>query len=114
VTDTTLETPESNRVCFDGTWTVNIATPIGKQQVVFWICSRAGCLEGTATQGSETVPFLDAVADGPRLTWSQRVTKPLRLTIAFDVRVDGDSMSGVAKAGVFPASKLEGRRTGAT
>jgi hypothetical protein len=43
-----------------------------------------------------------------RLTWRQAVTKPLRLNLAFDVTVEGDTLSGVSKAGRLPA--VTGRR----
>jgi hypothetical protein len=93
-----------------GTWTVIISTPIGKQHVTLRISEQGGGLAGTATQGAETVPFIDTTWDGDRLRWSQDVTKPMRLHIKFDVNVSGDEMTGTAKAGVFPASKLEGKR----
>lgn len=95
---------------FDGTWQVIIATPLGKQSVVFEITSANGAIRGTATQGDETVNFDDPVADGKQLTWSQSVTKPLRLRLKFEVTVEGNQMTGTAKAGMFPASTLTGER----
>jgi hypothetical protein len=89
---------------------VTISTPIGKQHVTIRIFEREGRFEGTATQGAETVPIIDATWEGSRLTWSQLVTRPLKLNIKFDVSVMGDKMTGTAKAGVFPASKVEGTR----
>ena len=50
------------------------------------------------------------VRDGNRLTWSQTVTKPMRLSLAFAVTVDGDRMIGSAKAGALPASTVSGER----
>jgi hypothetical protein len=94
----------------EGTWNVTISTPIGAQHVVLRVRERAGAIEGTATQGAETVPMLDAVLEGARFRWSQRVTKPLKLDLRFEVQLDGDRMTGTAKAGIFPASKLEGTR----
>ncbi len=44
------------------------------------------------------------------LTWLQNVTKPLRLSLKFEVVVRGDEMSGTAKAGLLPASRLTGVR----
>lgn len=93
-----------------GTWQVTISTPIGKQYVTFQIVERSGTLAGTATGGSETVPLIDVTREGARLRWRQAVTKPMKLNIAFDVVITGDEMVGSAKAGVFPASKLEGKR----
>ena len=97
-------------VNFEGTWNVTIATPIGKQRVVLAIESDNGQLRGRATQGDETVSFEDVVADGDRLRWTQHVTKPLRLTVRFDVRVEAHTLSGTAKAGLFPSSPVTGER----
>jgi len=47
------------------------------------------------------VEFLDAVAEGNKLTWTQVVTTPMKLTLKFDVDVDGDAMTGTSKAGSF-------------
>jgi hypothetical protein len=95
---------------FDGTWNITIATPIGKQSVVLEISTHDGNVRGTARQGEEVVPFIDPVVDGDRLTWTQDVTRPLRLRLKFDVTVDGATMTGTAKAGVLPASRLTGAR----
>ncbi len=93
-----------------GTWAVVIATPIGKQHVSLRISQDAGKLGGTATLGAETVPLLGLELEGNRLTWSQNVTRPLKLTLRFEVTFDEVRMTGTAKAGVLPSSSLEGRR----
>lgn len=98
---------------FAGTWDVTIATPIGNMAVVFEITESDGKIQGTATSDAETVEFVDSLADGNRLTWSQDVTTPMKLTLKFDVTVDGDSMTGTSKAGIFPASHLTGSRRSA-
>jgi len=90
---------------------VTIDTLIGKMTVVFDITEVDGTIHGTARSDSETVEFLDAVAEGNKLTWTQVVTTPMKLTLKFDVDVDGDAMTGTSKAGSFPASKVFGSRT---
>jgi hypothetical protein len=99
---------------FAGSWDVTIDTLIGKMEVVFDITEQDGVIHGTARSDAETVDFLDAAADGNRLTWSQAVTTPMRLTLKFEVTVEGDSMTGTSKAGMFPASKVYGSRSSAT
>jgi hypothetical protein len=37
----------------------------------------------------------------------------MKLKLKFAVTVDGDTMVGTSKAGIFPASKLQGTRTSA-
>jgi hypothetical protein len=98
---------------FAGSWDVTIDTLIGKIAVVFDITEQDGEIHGVARSDAETVDFLDAVADGNRLTWSQMVTTPMRLTLKFDVDVEGDTMTGTSKAGAFPASKVYGSRSSA-
>ena len=101
-------------ILFDGTWNVVIATPIGRQHVVLEISTRDGTVRGTATRGSEVVPFIAPVLDGNRLTWTQHVTKPLRLSLTFDVTVEGSTMAGTAKAGILPSSRVTGERQAVT
>lgn len=96
---------------FAGVWDVTLDTMIGKMEVVFDITEEGGAITGTARSDAETVDFVDAVADGDRLTWSQNVTTPMRLTLKFDVTVDGDTMTGTSKAGILPAAKVNGRRS---
>lgn len=44
------------------------------------------------------------------MTWQQRITKPMRLNLTFDVLLDGDTMTGTSKAGRLPSSGVTGRR----
>jgi hypothetical protein len=95
---------------FAGTWNVVIDTPIGKMDATFNISEDGGVIGGTASSGDEVVDIRNAVAEGNRLTWQQDVAKPMKLTLKFDVTVDGDSMTGTSKAAIFPAAKLSGSR----
>lgn len=103
------ETSEHAAV-FDGKWAVTISTPIGKQNVTFQISTKDGLIRGTATQSEDVTEFINPSVKGNRLTWSQRVTKPMALNLKFDVTVNGNAMMGVAKAGLLPSSKVEGTR----
>jgi hypothetical protein len=98
---------------FAGVWNVDLHTAIGTMDVVFDITDQDGVILGTAATDKETVEFIDAVADGNRLTWTQKVATPMKLTLKFEVDVEGDTMTGTAKAGILPASKLQGTRTSA-
>lgn len=95
---------------FTGTWNVTLDTLIGKMEVVFEITEDNGVLSGVATSDAEAVAFANIVANGDQLTWSQDVTTPMKLTLKFDVNVDGDVMTGTSKPGIFPASKVNGLR----
>ncbi|OBG37365.1 hypothetical protein A5672_18285 [Mycobacterium alsense] len=98
----------------DGDWDVAIKTPLGTLAVRYAFAETADGLAGTATYRGETVPLCDltsaSAAGGTRLTWRQSVTKPMRLNLAFDVVVDGDSMTGHSRAGRLPRSAVSGIR----
>jgi hypothetical protein len=67
-------------------------------------------VHGTATQGDEVVEFIDPFIENEQLVWLQLVTKPMKLRLKFEVTVEGDHMSGTAKAGMLPTSKVTGER----
>ncbi|KAA0935538.1 hypothetical protein [Streptomyces apricus] len=94
----------------EGTWDLSVSTPIGTIDVVVRLLRRDGVLTGTARGAQEEVPLRDVLLEGDRLTWKQAVTKPLRLNLAFAVTVTGDTLTGTARAGRLPASKVTGRR----
>ncbi|UFQ13599.1 MULTISPECIES: hypothetical protein [Streptomyces] len=94
----------------EGTWDLSISTPIGRIKAVTEFRRKDGVLVGTAHAAGEEVPLSDVVLDVDRLTWRQATTKPMRLNLAFAVTIDGDTLTGVSKAGRLPASKVTGER----
>lgn len=95
---------------FVGEWEMTLSTPIGKLLVSLKLFSEDGRLYGTAKQGDDVASLENLVIEGDRLKWSMLSTKPMRLNLKFSVAVHGDRMSGEAKAGMLPASKLVGHR----
>jgi hypothetical protein len=85
-------------------------TPIGEMTATFDIHEDNGTITGSSSNGKETVEILNAVADGSKLTWNMKVTNPMKLTLKFDVDVEGDSMTGTSKAGILPSSKVVATR----
>jgi len=95
---------------FEGIWDTTIATPVGRLQIKLSIHTHGGLIQGTATQGDETVEFINPRIHNHKLVWSLRITKPMRLNLKFEVSTDGERIDGVAKAGILPASRLNGHR----
>lgn len=114
--DETIDLPtlQSMKVGLDnpfvGEWDVTLSTPIGKLSVLLNLFTEDGRLQGTAKQGDDVAFLKNMVVEGNRLTWSMLSTKPMRLNLKFTVSVNGNLMSGEAKAGMLPASKLVGYR----
>ncbi|PJN89093.1 DJ-1/PfpI family protein [Bacillus sp. mrc49] len=95
---------------FVGEWDTTLSTPIGKLSVLLNLSSEDGRFYGTAKQGDDVTTLENLIIEGDRLKWSMLSTKPMRLNLKFAVSVNGDSMSGEAKAGMLPSSKLVGHR----
>jgi len=97
-----------------GTWSLTIATPIGRLPVTLVLGYESGVLTGAATGRDETVPLTDiaAVAEpgGVRLTWRQVISRPMRLNLSFAVLVSGAAMAGYSRAGRLPRSAVTGVR----
>lgn len=93
-----------------GEWDVMIKTPIGSLQILYTFTDDSGALTGTATGKGETVPLHHISVAAQRVTWSQSVTKPMRLNLDFDVDVQGDRLTGHSKAGRLPRSAVTGVR----
>jgi hypothetical protein len=94
----------------EGTWDLSISTPIGTIKAVVDIKSHAGTLAGTAQGAGEEVPLRDVALNDGQLTWTQAITKPMRLNLAFAMTVSGDTMTGTSRAGRLPAAKVTGQR----
>jgi len=67
-------------VLFDGFDPLDVIGP-------YEVLHAGGHLGGSARSAAETVPLQDVVLDGDHLTWSQAITRPMRLRLAFDVTV---------------------------
>jgi hypothetical protein len=97
----------------EGTWHLVISTPIGKQRADLELSTKDGALCGVARDQAhaQEVELTNLALNGDRLTWAQSITRPMRLNLTFDVTVTGDVMTGTAKAGRLPSSKVTGHRT---
>jgi carbon-monoxide dehydrogenase large subunit len=58
-------------------------------------------------QGSQE---FDGTVSGNTLKWDLKVTKPMSLTLKYDVKIEGDRLGGRVKMGFFGTAKLTGER----
>jgi hypothetical protein len=96
----------------EGTWHLVIDTPIGKQRAELELSTVDNVWHGVARDQryGDEVPLTGIVVDGNRLTWAQSINRPMRLNLTFDVTVEGDLLTGRAKAGRLPRAKVTGHR----
>jgi carbon-monoxide dehydrogenase large subunit len=93
----------------DGLWKMILSTPMGPQQFTARFVTVGKVLRGTLDSDMGSQDFEGSI-DGNRLNWSMKVTKPMPLTLKYDLQIDGDRLSGKAKMGMFGTAKLTGER----
>jgi hypothetical protein len=95
-----------------GIWNLSIATPLGEQKVELELV-QAGPDEISGVSRNELegeLPLQDPVLKDNRLTWKTTITRPIKVTATMQLTFTGDTATGTARAGVFPAAKITGRR----
>ncbi|WP_137844617.1 hypothetical protein [Microbacterium sp. 2FI] len=92
-----------------GTWNVEMKSPFGNQafDLTFAEDPATGTMSGP--QGQMQVDNL-VFDDDDTVTFTVDVAKPMKLHIVWQLTAEGDSLSGSAKAGAFPAQKVTGTR----
>ncbi|MEV8517075.1 hypothetical protein [Dactylosporangium sp. NPDC051484] len=101
-------------VAVEGTWTLLVDTPIGEQKTVLVLHRDGARLTGSLDYRTDSLEITDGVTSGDDAGW--KVVKTLnvllrtKVTVAFTVTVEGDSMRGKADAGKFGTFDVTGRR----
>ena len=107
VTPPAAASPTSAKV--DGSWNIVLATPIGPQKVVARFATEGEILNGMleSDQGSQS---FQGTLIGNRLKWDMKVTKPLPITLKYDLVVEGNTLTGKLKMGLFGSANVTGER----
>ena len=95
----------------DGTWKLVVNTPMGAQESTLVISSSGATLTGTQSAGSgEGRPIDEGTVDGNDIAWKASITKPMAMTLDFSGTVDGDTLTGQVKLGMFGNAPVTGTR----
>ena len=96
-----------------GKWDCVVKSPLGEQKSVLTVNDNGdGTWSGdnSGTMGSLTCD--NGRIDGDTLTWTMDMKVPMPMTLECDATIDGDSLSGGAKAGMFGTFPMTGTRAG--
>jgi hypothetical protein len=94
----------------DGTWNCTLNSSMGNQEVQMVLTSANGVVTGRLSAPIGEADVRDGKLNGDSARWKCSVTKPMSVTLAFDVKVSGDSISGSVKLGFFGKATLTGTR----
>ncbi len=94
----------------DGDWKIVMSTPMGPQDMVAHFETAGGALSGFLSSAEGKQDFTGTVT-GNQLKFDLKVEKPMKITLKYDIIIDGHTLTGKAKMGIFGSAKLKGERT---
>jgi hypothetical protein len=80
-----------------GKWNITIKTPMGDKSGVLDLKSDGTVLTGSLSSDEYQAAISDGKVDGNKLSWSAKITKPMRMSFKFTATVEADRISGAAK-----------------
>jgi hypothetical protein len=81
----------------DGKWNISIDTPMGARSGVLELRTSGTTLAGSLSHAEHRAEISDGKVNGNQLTWSAKITQPMRMSFKFTAVVEGDRISGSAK-----------------
>src|SRR5579864_3334949 len=92
-----------------GNWKITISTPMGPQEVTASITTSGDSFTGKS-ESPMGAQDISGKVSGDTLTWTSDITKPMPLTLEFNVKVEGDKLTGTCKLGAFGNAPVNGHR----
>jgi hypothetical protein len=80
-----------------GKWNITLKTPMGDKSGVLELKTEGTELTGSLSDDEHFAAISDGKVNGNQLSWSVKITKPMRLKFKFTATVDADRISGAAK-----------------
>jgi len=95
----------------DGTYNINLETPMGNRAGKLTLKTDGGSLSGTfAAEGSENT-FTGGTVSGEEIAFMVQVSTPMgQINLNFKGTVSGDAISGQVQAGEFGSFPFNGTR----
>lgn len=94
----------------DGDWNVVLKTPMGPQSMVVTFRTDGNSVSGVFNSPEGTQSFHGGTIEGDRVRFDLKVEKPVKITLKYDLTVDGDAIAGKCKMGMFGSAKVSGSR----
>lgn len=95
----------------DGTYNVEIDTPMGKQESKLTLKTDGDKLSGSMESPMGSLEFSGGKVSGDAVSWDMELEGPMgKINLTYNLKVSGDDISGEVKAGDFGSSPLKGKR----
>jgi hypothetical protein len=81
----------------EGKWNITIKTPMGDKTGVLDLKIEGAALTGSLSDAEHHAAITEGKVDGNKLSWSAKITQPMRMNIKFTATIEADRISGAAK-----------------
>jgi hypothetical protein len=81
----------------EGKWNITMKTPMGDKAGVLDLRTEGASLTGSLSGADHYAAITEGKVDGNKLSWSAKITQPMRMNIKFTATVEADRISGAAK-----------------
>jgi aerobic carbon-monoxide dehydrogenase large subunit len=99
----------SSAELIDGDWKMVLSTPMGPQEMTGHFECDGYSLTGYISSPEGRESFTGTI-EGNRLKFDLKVVKPMKITLKYDIEIQGDGLVGKVKMGIFGSAKLSGKR----
>jgi hypothetical protein len=94
-----------------GAWNCVVKSPLGEQQSVLTVNDNGdGTWSGTNAGAMGALSCDNGKIDGNKITWTMDMKVPMPMLLECDATIDGDTLTGGVKAGMFGTSPMTGTR----
>jgi hypothetical protein len=81
----------------EGKWNITLKTPMGDKAGVLDLHANGAILTGSLSDAEHHAAITEGKVEGNKLSWSAKLTQPMRMNIKFTATVEADRISGSAK-----------------
>ncbi len=99
----------SDPVEIDGDWKMVLSTPMGPQEMQGHFETEGDALNGYLSSPEGQMDFTGSV-DGNKLRFDLKVQKPMKITLKYNLEINGDKLTGKCKMGIFGSAKVTGEK----
>jgi hypothetical protein len=92
------------------TWNITITAPTGNFDATLQVSCENGKIAGDMTGKKGSGPMQDIVMTDSKLTWATKIQKPMPMSLKFVGDINGDTICGTVKFGIFASGTFEGQK----
>lgn len=98
-------------MAIDGTYNIEMNTPMGAQSAKLTLKSDGGSLSGSVSGAQGEQSFSGGTVSGDDAAWTIEVSGPMgQVKLEFKGTVSGDEISGTVQLGTFGSADFKGTR----